>query len=86
MGQQNNLTIPTNEERILAAVERAKRHVARQALLSAGTTFVPIPGVDMLLDVTVLIKMMEQINQEIMSLLEYIPHSATPQMDKPTEV
>ena len=64
MGQQNNLTIPTNEERILAAVERAKRHVARQALLSAGTTFVPIPGVDMLLDVTVLIKMMEQINQE----------------------
>ena len=64
MGQQNNLTIPPNEERILAAVERAKRHVARQALLSAGTTFVPIPGVDMLLDVTVLIKMMEQINQE----------------------
>ena len=63
MGQQNNLTIPTNEERILAAVERAKRHVARHALLSAGTTFVPIPGVDMLLDVTVLIKMKEQINQ-----------------------
>lgn len=59
-----SISIPTNEQRIAAAVVRAKQHVARQALLSAGTTFIPIPGVDMLMDVTVLIKMMEQINQE----------------------
>ena len=58
------ISIPTNEQRIAAAVVRAKQHVARQALLSAGTTFIPIPGVDMLMDVSVLIKMMEQINRE----------------------
>lgn len=57
-------SIPTEELRIAMAVQRAQRHVSRQALLSAGATLIPIPGVDMLMDVSVLIKMMEQINQE----------------------
>ena len=56
--------IPTDEDKIRAAVWRAKRHVDRQALMSAGATFVPIPGVDMLVDVSVMIKMIDRINQE----------------------
>ena len=56
--------IPTDEDKIRAAVWRAKRHVDRQALMSAGATFVPIPGVDMLVDVSVMIKMIDHINQE----------------------
>ncbi len=56
--------IPTNEDRIRAAVLRARRHVDRQALMSAGATFVPIPGVDMLVDVSVMIKMVDHINWE----------------------
>ena len=56
--------IPTDEDKIQAAVWRAKRHVDRQALMSAGATFVPIPGVDMLVDVSVMIKMIDHINRE----------------------
>ena len=57
-------TIPTSEEAVAAASERARRHVARQALLSAGATLVPVPGVDMLVDVSVMIKMIDHINKE----------------------
>ena len=56
--------IPTDEDKIRAAAWRARRHVDRQALMSAGATFVPIPGVDMLVDVSVMIKMIDRINQE----------------------
>ena len=56
--------IPTDEDKIQAAVWRAKRHVDRQALMSAGAIFVPIPGVDMLVDVSVMIKMIDHINRE----------------------
>lgn len=57
-------SIPTDEEKIQSAVWRAKRHVDRQALMSAGATFVAIPGVDMLVDVSVMIKMIDHINRE----------------------
>ena len=57
-------TIPNDEDKIQAAIWRAKRHVDRQALMSAGATFVPIPGVDMLVDVSVMIKMIDHINRE----------------------
>lgn len=56
--------IPTDEDKIRSASWRARRHVKRQALMSAGATFVPIPGVDMLVDVSVMIKMIDHINRE----------------------
>ena len=56
--------IPTDDDTIRAAAWRSQRHVARQALLSAGATFVSIPGVDMLVDISVMIKMLDRINQE----------------------
>ena len=58
------LTIPTAEEAIAAAAERARRHVAKQALMSAGATLIPVPGVDMLVDATVMVKMIDRINAE----------------------
>ena len=58
------LTIPTAEEAIAAAAERARRHIAKQALMSAGATLIPVPGVDMLVDVTVMVKMIDRINAE----------------------
>ena len=58
------LTIPTAEEAIAAAAERARRHVAKQALMSAGATLIPVPGFDMLVDVTVMVKMFDRINAE----------------------
>ena len=58
------LSIPTADEAIAAAAERARRHVARQALVSAGATLIPVPGVDMLVDVTVMVKMIDHINAE----------------------
>ena len=58
------LTIPTAEEAIAAAAERARRHVAKQALMSAGATLIPVLGVDMLVDVTVMVKMIDRINAE----------------------
>lgn len=62
--KSNLPVIPTDEDKIQAAIWRAKRHVDRQALMSAGATFVPIPGVDMLVDVSVMVKMIDRINQE----------------------
>lgn len=39
-------------------------YVDRQALMSAGATFVPIPGADMLIDVSLMVQVINHINRE----------------------
>ncbi len=61
---KDKLSIPTSEDAIAQARYRAKKIVNKQALFSAGMTLVPVPGLDMAVDVTVMIKMIDSINRE----------------------
>lgn len=62
--RKDTLSIPSSEDAIAQAKFRASKMVNRQALFSAGMTLVPIPGLDMAVDVTVMIKMIDSINRE----------------------
>ena len=61
---KDELSIPSTEDAIAEAKFRSAKLVNRQALFSAGMTLVPIPGLDMAVDVTVMIKMIDSINRE----------------------
>ena len=61
---KDELSIPSTEDAIAEAKFRSAKLVNRQALFSAGMTLVPSPGLDMAVDVTVMIKMIDSINRE----------------------
>ena len=49
-------------------VERARDHcrklVRRRALMSAGVSAIPVPGVDLVSDVSLFVKLVDEVNQE----------------------
>ena len=53
---------PAAGELALAA-RRAREEVKRRALLSAGAVLVPLPGLDVAVDVGVLVSMMNAVNR-----------------------
>ena len=55
--------IPATRRDIVQLASECRRLVTRRALISAGASVVPLPGVDVAVDITVLLKMIEQINQ-----------------------
>jgi uncharacterized protein (DUF697 family) len=55
--------IPATRRDIVQIASECRRLVTRRALISAGASVVPLPGVDVAVDITVLLKMIEQINQ-----------------------
>ena len=55
--------IPATRRDIAQLASECRRLVTRRALISAGASVVPVPGVDVAVDITVLLKMIEQINQ-----------------------
>ena len=61
-GAGSNL-IPATRRDIVQLASECRRLVTRRALISAGASIVPLPGVDVAVDITVLLKMIEQINQ-----------------------
>jgi uncharacterized protein (DUF697 family) len=46
------------------AAQRCRKKVARRALLAAGVALVPVPGLDWVTDVGVLVKLLPEINRE----------------------
>ncbi|MFT3665699.1 hypothetical protein [Piscinibacter sp.] len=56
--------VPDTPTRIEAAAERCRRLVTKRALFGAGVAMVPLPGVDWMTDVALLLKLIPQINQE----------------------
>lgn len=69
--------IPSNEQAILDTVARAKKLVTKRAMISAGASVLPIPGVDAMVDVTMLITILNAINEEFGLSPQQIQHLST---------
>jgi len=57
------VVVPDSPEEVDAAVRQCRRLVNRRALVAAGVAVVPIPGVDWITDVAVLLKLIPEINR-----------------------
>lgn len=55
--------VPSTPEEIEAVARHCRRLVTKRALLAAGVAVVPIPGLDWVTDVGVLVKVIPQINE-----------------------
>ena len=55
--------IPGNEQQIEETRERCRRLVRRRAAISAGVSAVPIPGVDVVSDLSLFKKLVDDVNQ-----------------------
>ena len=54
--------LPAEGQDLQAVAERCRQIVRRRALLAAGVAVVPVPGLDWLTDVAVLVKLLPEIN------------------------
>jgi uncharacterized protein (DUF697 family) len=55
--------VPATPEQIDAAAKHCRKLVNRRALFAAGVAVVPVPGLDWVTDVGVLVKLLPQINE-----------------------
>lgn len=55
---------PVSEADLTAIVKKCRGIVTRRALLSAGVAAVPLPGLDVLTDIGLLVRVINAINQE----------------------
>ena len=55
--------VPETAQQIDAVAEHCRRLVTRRALVGAGVALVPIPGVDWVTDVAILVKLIPEINR-----------------------
>lgn len=56
--------IPATRRDVDAVARRCRKIVTRRALVSAGAAVVPIPGIDVAVDLGMLMKMLHEINEE----------------------
>ena len=56
------VAMPSTPREIEAAARQARRLVNKQALLAAGVAMMPVPGLDWVTDVGVLVRLLPQIN------------------------
>lgn len=63
MQDERWVAVPSTPEQIEAAARAARRLVNKRALLAAGVAAVPLPGVDWVTDVAVLMRLLPQINE-----------------------
>lgn len=56
--------VPVGDAQIEAVARRCRRQVTKRALFAAGVAMVPLPGLDWLTDVGVLVKLLPEINAE----------------------
>jgi uncharacterized protein (DUF697 family) len=61
--QSDWVLVPNSPAEVESVVRYCRRMVNRRALLAAGVAAVPIPGVDWLTDVAVLLKLLPDINE-----------------------
>ena len=58
------VTVPSGEDDIEAVARRCRRLVTKRAMVAAGVAVLPIPGLDWLTDVGILVKLLPEINAE----------------------
>jgi uncharacterized protein (DUF697 family) len=64
MGRSSDwVVVPGSPTEVEAVVRQCRRMVNRRALVAAGVAFVPIPGVDWVTDVAVLVRLIPEINR-----------------------
>jgi uncharacterized protein (DUF697 family) len=68
--------VPATPEQIAAVAAHCRRLVSRRALLAAGLAVVPVPGLDWLTDVGILLKLLPDINRAFGLTPEQIEHLA----------
>jgi uncharacterized protein (DUF697 family) len=56
--------IPVTPEEIEAIRARCRKMVTKRALASAGVALVPVPGADIVADITLLVQLIERVNEE----------------------
>jgi uncharacterized protein (DUF697 family) len=56
--------VPDTPQDIAAVVRQCRRLVTQRALLAAGVAAIPVPGIDWLTDVGVLLKVIPEINEK----------------------
>ena len=59
---ENWVVVPATETEIDAVVRHCRRMVSRRAVVAAGVAVVPIPGIDWVTDIAVLMKLIPDIN------------------------
>jgi uncharacterized protein (DUF697 family) len=69
---ENWVVVPATETEIDAVVRHCRRMVSRRALIAAGVAVLPIPGVDWVTDVAVLMKLIPDINHAFGLTLEQV--------------
>lgn len=55
--------IPSTPRDIARIASECRKLVTRRALVSAGASVVPVPGIDLAVDVTMLVRMLDEVNQ-----------------------
>ena len=58
------VTVPTTPAEIEAVARRCRRLVTKRALFAAGVAAIPVPGLDWITDVGLLVKLLPEINAE----------------------
>ena len=66
--------IPPDEQAILDCIARTKKFVTQRALVTAGASAIPIPGINVTVDVTMLMSILNFINQEFGLTPQQIQH------------
>ena len=64
--------VPGNERELEAVIRHCRQLVSRRALMAAGVAVLPIPGVDWLTDIGVLMKLIPDINRAFGLTLEQV--------------
>jgi len=62
-GRASSNVVPATRRDIARIASDCRKLVTRRALISAGASVLPLPGVDVAVDITVLLQMIEQINE-----------------------
>ncbi len=62
-GESDWAVVPTSTRELDAVVDHCRRIVSRRALMAAGVAAVPLPGIDWVTDVAVLMRLIPEINQ-----------------------
>ena len=57
------LVVPSTPEQIEAVAKHCRKLVNRSAMLAAGVAVVPVPGIDWVTDIGVLVRVLPQINE-----------------------